>query len=404
MSLAERRQDFPMLQKTMHGLPLVYLDSAATAQKPQVVIDSLADFYSNHYATVHRAVYELAGYATEAYQNARREAQGFLNAASESEIIFTRGTTESINLIAYSFGKAFIKPGDEIVISTLEHHSNIVPWQILCEDRGAKLGVIPMKDDGALDQDAYRQLLNAKTKLVSVGHIANSIGTINPIKQMIADAHQVGAKVMIDGAQAAPHMNIDVQDLDCDFYVFSGHKVYGPTGIGILYAKQELLEAMPPYQGGGDMIEHVTFAKTTFNHPPIKFEAGTPIIVEAIALGTALRYLKNVGLSKISAYEDKLLRHAMHKMKQIPGVHIYGPEKERGSIISFNVEGLHSLDVGTMLDLRGIAVRTGHLCAQPTMERLGISSTVRASFAFYNTMDEVNYFIDSLQEVIPLLK
>lgn len=404
MSVAERRKDFPMLQKQMHDVPLVYLDSAATAQKPQVVIDTVSDFYANHYGTVHRAVYQLAGNATEAYQAARKEAQEFLHAANEEEIIFTRGTTESINLIAYSFGKAFIKPGDEIIISTLEHHSNIVPWQMLCEDRGAVLRVIPMKNDGTLDQDAYRKLLNPKTKLVSVGHIANSIGTINPIKQMIADAHRVGAKFVVDGAQAAPHMVLDVQDLDCDFYVFSGHKAYGPTGIGILYAKQELLEALPPYQGGGDMIDHVTFAKTTYNRPPMKFEAGTPIIAEAIGLGAALRYIKKIGLPKIHAYEDELVRHAMEQLKKVPGIIIYGPEKERGSLISFNVEGLHTLDVGTMLDLRGIAVRTGHHCAQPTMERLAITGTVRASFAFYNTFEEVDYLASSLQEVIPLLK
>lgn len=404
MTLADRRHDFPMLAKKMHGNPLIYFDNAATAQKPQIVIDNLSNFYAHHYGTVHRAVYQLAGFATNAYQSAREEAQQFLNAGSQDEIIFTRGTTESINLVAYSFGKKFVKPGDEILISTLEHHSNIVPWQILCEDRGAKLQVIPMLDSGDLDMDAFRRLLNPKTKLLAVGHIANSIGTVNPIKQMISEAHKAGAKVLIDGAQAAPHIPVDVQNLNCDFYVFSGHKVYGPTGIGVLYAKKELQEVMPPYQGGGDMIEKVTFAKTTYNQPPIKFEAGTPIIAEAIALGEALRYLKKIGLDKIATYEHKLLEYALNKMQAVPGLTIYGQPKERGAIISFNIEGIHSLDLGTMLDVRGIAVRTGHHCAQPTMDRLGITGTVRASFAFYNNFKEIDFFVAALHEVIPLLK
>jgi cysteine desulfurase/selenocysteine lyase len=403
MSIAERRQDFPMLKQTVYGNPLIYLDTAATAQKPQVVIDKLTDFYTNHYGTVHRAVYHLAGYATNAYQAAREEAKKFINAASEDEIIFTRGTTESINLVAYSFGKAFVKPGDEILISGLEHHSNIVPWQMLCEDRGAKLRVIPMLDNGELDLDAFRQLLNPKTKILAVGHIANSIGTINPIKLMIDEAHRVGAKVLIDGAQAAPHVPVNVQELNCDFYVFSGHKVYGPTGIGVLYIKASLLDLLPPYQGGGDMIEKVTFEKTTYNVPPIKFEAGTPIIAEAIALGEALRYLQTIGLENIEAYEHELTQYALEKLKAIPGITIYGPEK-RGSIISFNIDNAHPLDVATMLDLRGIAVRTGHHCAQPVMERLGVKGTIRASFSFYNTREEIDAFAKALQEVIPLSK
>lgn len=402
-TIADRRQDFPMLKQSVYGKPLIYFDSAATAQKPQAVIDKLTDFYTNHYGTVHRAVYHLAGYATNAYQSAREEAKKFLNAASDNEIIFTRGTTESINLVAYSFGKAFVKPGDEILISALEHHSNIVPWQMLCEERGAKLKVIPMLDNGELDMDAFRSLLNSKTKLLAVGHISNAIGTINPIKEMIQEAHRVGAKVLIDGAQAAPHMPVDVQDLDCDFYVFSGHKAYGPTGIGVLYAKENLLEMMPPYQGGGDMIEKVTFDKTTYNVPPIKFEAGTPIIAEAIALGEALRYINSVGIESIAEYEHDLTQYALEKLRTIPGITIYGPEN-RGSIISFNLHNAHPLDVGTLLDLRGIAVRTGHHCAQPLMARLGIPGTVRASFSFYNTREEVDAFIDALREIIPLLK
>lgn len=404
MSVVNRRSDFPMLKQKMHGKPLIYLDSAATSQKPQVVIDTLADFYAKHYATVHRAVYEIAGYATEAYQQARHIAKTFLNASSVDEIIFTRGTTESINLIAYSFGKQWIKAGDEILISTIEHHSNIVPWQMLCEDRGAVLKVIPMLDNGELDLESYRKLLSARTKLVSVGHIANSIGTVNPIKEMIHDAHRVGAKVLIDGAQAAPHMRIDVQNLECDFYVFSGHKTYGPTGIGILYAKQELLEQMPPYQGGGDMIEKVTFAKTTYGPPPIKFEAGTPIIAEAIALGTALEYLQGIGIDHIAAHEKELVSYAMEKMRHVPDIILYGSQKERGSLISFNIEGIHHLDIGTMLDLQGIAVRTGHVCAQPTMERLGTTGIVRASFGLYNTKDEIDFFVSALKEAVSLLK
>lgn len=398
------RQDFPMLEATMHGKPLIYFDSAATAQKPQVVMDTLSTFYSTQYGTVHRAVYQLAGRATELYQAARGKAKTFLNASADEEIIFTRGTTESINLIAYCFGKAFIQPGDEILISSLEHHSNIVPWQILCEDRGAVLRVIPMLDTGDLDQDAYRKLLTPKTKLVAIGHIANSLGTIHPIKQMIAEAHAAGAKVLIDGAQAAPHLPIDVQDLDCDFYVFSGHKVFGPNGIGVLYGKKELLEQLPPYQGGGDMIETVTFEQTTYAPLPLKFEAGTPIIAEAIALGAALDYIEALGREAITAHETALLNYALEQMCTIPEVIIYGDPKERSAIISFNVEGVHPLDLGTMLDLRGIAIRTGHHCAQPTMDRLGVTATARASFSIYNTREEVDRFIQAIKEVIPLLK
>lgn len=397
------RKDFPMLSKTMHGNPLIYFDSAATAQKPSIVIDTIDDFYRNHYGTVHRAVYELSLYATEKYQATRQKVRNFLNARHVEEIIFTRGTTESINLIASSFGKAFIKPGDEIIISEMEHHSNIVPWQMLCEDRGAVLKFIFISDDAELNIEQYAKLLNNKTKLVSIAHIANSTGTINPIKEMIKMAHKVGAKFVVDGAQSAPHLKVDVQDLDADFYVFSGHKIFGPTGIGALYGKQALLNEMPPYQGGGDMIETVTLEKTTFNISPLKFEAGTPLIAEVIGLGAALDYIESIGLAHISEYEHELLQYATPKLLKIKGLKIIGTAKNKGSIISFIIEGIHPLDLGTLLDLRGIAIRTGHLCAQPTMHRFKIPSTCRLSLAFYNTKEEIDKFIQALNEIISLL-
>jgi cysteine desulfurase/selenocysteine lyase len=398
------RDDFPMLKKSMHGKPLIYLDSAATAQKPQVVIDAIQDFYQNHYGTVHRAVYELSVQSTQEYQETRVKAQHFINAAKTDEIIFTRGTTESINLVAYSFGKAFIRPGDEVLISEIEHHSNIVSWQIMCEDRGAVLKVIPVNDRGEIILEEFKKLLSEKTKIVAIAHVSNSIGTLNPIKKMIEMAHQVGAKVLVDGAQSAPHMPIDVQDLDADFYVFSGHKICGPTGVGVLYGKEALLEAMPPYQGGGDMIEKVTFSKTTYNVLPLKFEAGTPMFAQVIGLGAALDYLQKVGMKNIQDYEHELLDYATQQMEKIPGLRIIGTAREKGAIISFVVDGVHPLDIGTMLDLRGVAVRTGHHCAQPTMQRFGLVGTARASFALYNTREEVDRFIVSLKEVIKLLR
>lgn len=398
------RQDFPMLKKTMRGHPLVYLDSAATSQKPQAVIDAICDFYQNRYGTVHRAVYELAAYASEAYQQVREVCRAFLNAAKPEEIIFTRGTTESINMVAYSFGKAFVRQGDEIIISALEHHSNIVPWQILCEDRGAVLRVIPVKDDGSLDMDAYSKLLTEKTRLVAVAHASNAIGTIHPIKKMIRMAHAAGAKVLVDGAQAAPSMPIDVQDLDADFYVFSAHKICGPTGIGVLYGKESLLEAMPPYQGGGDMIETVTFEKTTYNTLPLKFEAGTPMIAEVIGLGAAIGYLSRLGMQNIYAWKQILLKEGAAALQDIPGLRIIGGVKEKVSLISFVVDGVHHLDIGTLLDLKGIAVRTGHHCAQPAMARYGLTGTSRVSFFFYNTKEEIRYFGKSLRMTINELK
>jgi cysteine desulfurase/selenocysteine lyase len=393
-----------MLQKNMHGKPLIYFDTAATAQKPMQVIDAIDNYYRSNYGTVHRAVYELSLFATQKYQEIRHQIQKFLGAAQPEEIIFTRGTTESINLVAYSFGKAFIQPGDEIIISEMEHHSNIVPWQILCEDRGATLRVIRINDRAEIDLDHYAQLLNNKTKLVSVAHIANATGTVNPIKTMIDMAHKWGAKVLIDGAQSAPHQTVNVQALDADFYVFSGHKLYGPTGIGILYGKAELLKAMPPYQGGGDMIETVTFAKTTYNVLPLKFEAGTPMIAEVIGLGAAIVYIQTIGLNSIHQYEQQLLTYATSQLTQIKNLHIIGTAQEKGAITSFVIEGAHPLDIATLLDLRGIAIRSGHLCAQPTMHHFNTSSLCRASYAFYNTFEEIDNFIASLKDVLKLIQ
>ena len=398
------RKDFPMLGKTMHGKPLVYLDSGATAQKPNAVIDAITNFYRDHYGTVHRAVYALAQHSTEEYQKARKKVQHFLHAEKEEEIIFTRGTTESINLIAYSFGKAFVKPGDEILISAMEHHSNIVPWQLLCEDRGAILKVIPMNEKGELLLEEYKKLLTPRTRLVAITHISNALGTVNPIAQLINMAHTVGAKVLVDGAQSAPHMTLNVQELDVDFFVFSGHKLMGPTGIGVLYGKANLLNQMPPYQGGGDMIETVTFEKTTYHALPLKFEAGTPMIAEVLGLGAAIDYIQSIGLDKIYAWEQELLAYATSELKTVPGLSIIGQAAEKGSLISFVIEGLHPLDIGTFLDLRGIAIRTGHHCAQPVMQFFKIPATARASFAFYNTKDDVDALVSALKHIVKLLK
>lgn len=398
------RNDFPMLKKKVHDKPLIYFDSAATTQKPQCVIDSIRNFYEDHYGTVHRAVYELASFATTEHHKAREKVQKFLNAACEEEIIFTRGTTDSINLVAYSFGKAFIQPGDEVVITELEHHSNIVPWQILCEDRNAVLKVIPINHHGEMNLEIFASMLNSKTKIVAVAHISNALGTINPIRQICAMAHQYGAKVLVDGAQAAPHLPIDVRELDADFYAFSGHKIFGPTGVGILYGKRELLNEMPPYQGGGDMIETVTFPKTTYNKLPLKFEAGTPMIAEVIALGTAIDYIQGIGLGEILQYEQQLLITATELLTKIPGLRIIGNAQEKGALISFVVEGVHPLDIGTMLDLHGIAVRTGHLCAQPVMRHFAVPSVVRLSFAFYNTLEEIKEFASLLERILRNLK
>ncbi len=404
MVVRDLRQDFPMLKRTMHGKPLIFLDTAATAQKPQVVIDTLNNFFTNEYSTVHRSVYELTVNATQLYQQARCKMQRFLNAQTPEEIIFTRGTTESINMIAYSFGKAYIKPGDEVIISQIEHHSNIVPWQIMCEDRGAKLKIIPVDDHGDLILEEYETLLTPKTKIVAIGHISNALGTLHPVEEVIRLAHENGSKVLLDGAQAAPQIKVDVQELDVDFYVFSGHKTYGPTGVGVLYGKRELLEEIPPCQGGGDMIEKVTFEKTTYNDLPLKFEAGTPMAPEAIALGAAIDYMESVGREYIFSHEQQLLQELTSEMEKIPGVQIVGTAKQKGAVVSFNVEGIHHLDIGTMLDLRGLAIRTGHHCAQPAMDRFGITGTARVSFGLYNTSEDIHHFLTALNEVIDLLK
>ncbi len=383
-----------MLKKTIHGKPLIYLDSAATALKPKTVIDAIEQFYSENYGTVHRAVYELAGLSTANYNAVRAQVQEFLHAKSSDEIIFTKGTTEAINLVAFSFGEAFVKPGDEILISAMEHHSNIVPWQLMCQRKKAHLRIIPLLENGEIDLKAYEKFLSPRTKLVSVAHISNVLGMINPIEKMIKSAHHVGAKVFIDGAQSAPHLEIDVQALDSDFFAFSGHKIYGPTGVGILYGKRELLEQMPPYQGGGDMIQTVTFEQATFQQLPLKFEAGTPMIAEVIGLGAALKYLRSH--EGIAAYETKLIRQALLQLREIEGIRIYGTE-ERTALITFNVDGVHPLDAATLLDLKGIAVRSGHLCAQPLLKHFGCNAALRLSLAPYNTAEEIAYFCEALR-------
>ena len=393
------RQDFPALHQQVHGKPLVYLDNAATSQKPQVVIDALTAYYSRENSNVHRGVHLLSEKATQAYEAGRARVQRFLNAADTREIVFVRGATEGINLVAASYGRTWVGAGDEIIISAIEHHSNIVPWQILCEEKGAVLRVIPVNDDGELLLDEYARLLGARTKLVAVGHISNALGTINPIEQMIEMAHRQGVPVLIDGAQAAPHLRVDVRALDCDFYVFSGHKTLGPTGIGVLYGKAEWFERMPPYQGGGDMIASVTFEKTTYNALPYKFEAGTPHIAGVIGLGVALDYLSGLGLDRVVAYERELLAYGTVALRAVPGVRIIGTAQEKASVLSFVVDGVHAHDVGTVLDQAGVAVRAGHHCAMPVMQRFGVPATVRASLAFYNTREELGALVAGLHDV-----
>lgn len=402
--MLDLRHDFPMLATTMHGKPLIYLDTAATAQKPFLVLDALNRFYREHYATVHRAIYDISVLATQDYQAARAKTAKFLGTAHPEEIIFTRGTTEGINLVASSFSKRFISQGDEILITAMEHHSNIVPWQLACQATGALLKVAPMDERGVLIEEEFLKLLSPKTKIVALAHISNALGTLNPLQKLIQASHRAGAKVLIDGAQAAPHMSVNVSELDCDFYVFSGHKLYGPTGIGILYGKEELLNEMPPYQGGGDMIETVTFEKTIYNTLPMKFEAGTPLIAQVIGLGAALDYVEKIGLPQIAEHENTLLQLAEEGMKEIPGLRIIGTAPEKGAISSFVIEGTHPLDIGTLLDLKGIAIRTGHHCAQPTMRFFGIPGTARVSFGLYNTQEDVQYFLKSLSEVACALR
>ena len=384
------RKDFPALGLQVHGKPLVYLDSAATSQKPQVVIDTLRLYYETTNANVHRGVHYLSEKATDAYEGARARVQRFLNAAEAREIVFVRGATEGINLVASSYGRKWIGTGDEVIVSGLEHHSNIVPWQMLCEERGAVLRVVPLDDNGDLVLEAYERLLGPRTRLVAMAHVSNALGTVNPVKRIIALAHARGVPVLIDGAQAAPHLPVDVRDLDCEFYVFSGHKTLGPTGIGVLYGKAEWLERLPPYQGGGDMIRSVSFEKTEYNVVPYRFEAGTPHIAGAVGLGAALDYLDEVGLGRIAAYEHELLAHGTAVVTAIPGVRLVGTAREKASVLGFVLDGVHAHDVGTILDQEGIAVRAGHHCAMPVMERFGVAATTRASLAFYNTREELD--------------
>jgi len=399
LDVAAVRQDFPILRQRVHGKPLVYLDNAATTQKPQSVIDRLVRYYTEDNGNVHRGVHWLSERATDAYEEARDTVRRFLNAAESREIVFVRGSTEAINLVAQTYGRAHVGAGDEIVISTLEHHSNIVPWQLLCEETGARLRVIPISDSGELDLDAYEKLLSDRTRVVSVVHVSNALGTINPVDEIIRLAHRRGIPVLVDGAQAVAHMKVDVQALGCDFYALSGHKMLGPTGIGVLFAASALLEEMPPYQSGGDMIRSVTFERTLFNTPPYKFEAGTPDISGAIALGTAIDYLTQVGLDRIAAHEHELLEHGTDALSRIAGVRLMGTAKEKAGILSFVVDGVHPHDIGTILDREGVAIRTGHHCCQPLMHRLGVPATARASLALYNTREEIDALVTALGNV-----
>jgi cysteine desulfurase/selenocysteine lyase len=396
--VARLRRDFPILGRRVHGKPLCYFDNAATSQKPQCVIDSEARYYTETNANIHRGIHLLSQEATDAYEAAREIVRDFINAAQREEIIFVRGATEAINLVAASYGQR-LKAGDEILITAMEHHSNIVPWQLLCERNGATLRIAPINDAGELEMATYESLLGPRIRLVAITHLSNALGTINPVRQMIALAHAHGAVVLVDGAQAVPHLAVDVQALDCDFYAFSGHKLYGPTGTGVLYGKAALLDAMPPWQGGGDMIRQVTFAKTTWNDLPYKFEAGTPNIAGGIALGTAIEYLNGIGLDVIAAHEQALLRYATARAEGTPGLRLIGTARNKASILSFVIDGVHAHDVGTILDQEGVAVRTGHHCAMPVMERFGVPATVRASFALYNTPAEVDTLFAALDKV-----
>ena len=390
------RKDFPILSREVGGKPLVYLDSAATSQKPQVVIDALVDYYTGMNANIHRGVHTLSQEATEAYEGARTKVRHFINAAEEPEIVFTRGTTEGINLVAQTLGVQRVGPGSEIIISNMEHHSNVVPWQILCEQRGARLRVVPINDDGELLMDEYEQLLGPQTALVSITHISNALGTINPVKDIVAMAHGHGVPVLLDGAQAAPHTPVDVRDLDCDFYAFSGHKLFGPTGIGVLYGKREWLESMPPYQGGGEQIKSVTYEKTIYNDLPYKFEAGTPHIAGVIGLGAAIDYVNGIGMERAAAYEHELLEYGTEQLQAIEGLRLLGTARQKTAVLSFLLDGIHPHDIGTVLDTQGIAIRTGHHCAQPLMQRFQIPATARASFAFYNTKAEIDALVEGI--------
>lgn len=403
LDITKVRADFPILQQEINGFPLIYFDNGATSQKPQVVIDAISEYYQETNANIHRGVHTLSQRATDAYEAAREIMRQHLNAAYTHEVLFTAGTTHGINLVANGFA-SILKVGDEVLISAMEHHSNIVPWQLLCEKTGAKLRVISMNENGELIQAEYQKLLNSNTKLVAVTHISNALGTINPIQEMVAQAHQVGAAFLVDGAQAVPHLQPDVQALDCDFYAFSGHKICGPTGTGILYGKEVWLKKLPPYQGGGEMIKTVTFEKTTYAELPHKFEAGTPHIAGGIALGVAVQYLQRLGFDAIAAHEKKLLDYATDQLLQIEGLKIYGTAAHKTSVISFNVGDIHPYDLGTIIDKKGIAVRTGHHCTQPIMDFFGIPGTIRASFAFYNTTAEIDFFVSALKKAVTMLR
>lgn len=408
------REDFPILKREVNGKPLVYFDNGATSQKPQIVIDAISHYYTYENSNIHRGIHTLSQEATIAYEEARKKVQRFVNAKHSHEIIFTKGTTDSINLVASSFGKKYLKKGDEIILSTMEHHSNIVPWQLICEEKGAILKVIPINDKGELLLDEFKKLLSNKTKLVAITHVSNTLGTINPIKEIIKlvrqhasplrEMEEEGAFILIDGAQAVPHTKVDVQELDCDFYAFSGHKMFGPTGVGILYGKEAILNNLPPYQGGGDMIKTVTFEKTTYNELPHKFEAGTPNIVGGIGLGIAVDYMNSIGIDKIEAYEHELLVYATEQIKQIEDVRIIGEATNKASVLSFVVDGTHPSDIGMIIDKLGVAIRTGHHCTEPLMNRFNVPGTARASFAFYNTFEEIDIFIAALNRAVTMLK
>jgi cysteine desulfurase/selenocysteine lyase len=398
------RADFPILRQKVHGKPLVYLDNGATSQKPQIVIDTLKRYYSEGNSNIHRGVHFLSERATEAYETARQKIRSFLNAGSDQEIIFVRGTTEAINLVAQSYGRTFLKKGDEIIVSAMEHHSNIVPWQILCEQIGARLRVIPINHDGEIVLDEYRRLLTEKTKFVSVTHVSNALGTIVPVKDIVRLAHERNVPVLLDGAQAVPHLKVDVQELGCDFYAFSGHKLFGPTGVGILYGRAELLDAMPPYQGGGDMISLVTFEKTHYNVLPYKFEAGTPHIAGGIGLGAAIDYLAGLDWDQVAAHEHDLLAYATSALSRIDGLKIIGTAREKVGVISFVFDHIHAHDVGTILDQEGVAVRAGHHCAMPVMQRFGVPATTRASFALYNTRAEIDVLVSGVHRVLKVFE
>jgi cysteine desulfurase/selenocysteine lyase len=397
------REDFPILKRLVHGKPLVYLDNAASTQKPRAVIDAMSHFYAAGYSNVHRGVYLLSEEATALYERARKTVARFIGAEDEREVIFVRGTTEAINLVAQTYGRTRVAAGDEILVTAMEHHSNIVPWQLLCEEKGAVLRVVPINDRGELLLDEYERLLGPRTRLVAVAHVSNVLGTINPVRRIVDSAHRLGVPVLVDGAQGVPHLDVSVRDLGCDFYAFSGHKLYGPTGVGVLYGRASILESMPPYQGGGDMIRSVSFEKTTYNDIPYKFEAGTPDFGGAVVLGEAIDYVSRIGLAAIAEHEASLLRRATESLAAIPRVRIVGTAREKASVLSFVIEGLHPHDVGTILDAEGIAIRAGYLCAQPVIERFGLPATARASFGLYNTAGEVDAFAVGIGKVLEVL-